>query len=413
MSCGVFAVHYPTGVYVGFSGNVEGRNKHLCSEGIQWEMVRVLSDDTRYSERKLAATEVADSYEVLGQTVITKNTSACIAAQSPAHMHKMRRAITAESRRLGGLKIRGVKKPETMRQKLREYSARPAVSERRSRQMRERQSVPAERQRQSAAMKAYYCANPDPVGHTTRSRATKAYYATPKGKARRLAQSLLMSKEKSWPADIVARQVAGKRRALLLPEDSFGPKKRDIQKRFYRVVAPGPAFIFVDGSIGEWSIMQKAGWRPEQCAAVADSFSKIIRFTNACRAHGLTPPVVRFGMNILGECSAGGAKRISVLKSISRRMKYKMGVKAFSVAHLDFCCTLDTAKNALAAFIGANLLAEKAILAVTVSYRAHDWLQVSDALDEFMGTRGLIPWLQRSSYTDSGTPMLFATFQKN
>jgi len=192
--------------------------------------------------------------------------------------------------------------------------------------------------------------------------------------------------------------------------DSFGEKKREIQRMFWSVVPIGPALVFVDRDTAEWQMMIEADFAPEHCAIVADVPSKIGQFVERCNFQNLPLPEIRKGFNLTATCKRQ-KHRVSVTQWLQTELEAR-GRSAFSVAHLDFFGTLRSAQPAIDTFLQAGLLTEHAVLAITISYRGDDWLRVWHTLTKFMGKHGLRPWSQLIPYNGTGTPMLFSTFQK-
>ena len=214
----------------------------------------------------------------------------------------------------------------------------------------------------------------------------------------------------SNPHHVAVRAGVAASEARCTSQDSFGEKKREIQRMFWSVVPTGPALVFVDGSITEWRIMLEAGFSLEHCAIVADTRYKLGHFVERCNFQNLPLPKIRKGFNLMTTCSRG-RRRVPVTQWLQTELEAR-GQSAFSVAHLDFCGALKGAQSVIDTFLRAGLLAESGILAITISYRGDNWLTIWHTLVKFMDAYGLEPWFQRTPYADTKTPMLFSTFQK-
>lgn len=184
--------------------------------------------------------------------------------------------------------------------------------------------------------------------------------------------------------------------------DEFGPKKRGIQRAFWSAVGPGAAFIFVKTDPGEWRIMNELGFEARRCIVLSDRPGKTKVFSRRCALARLPVPRIRCGTNLCG---------VTRRRPVVSWLRQQLGEPVQS-AHLDFCGALKASTPALRTFLEGGLLAQDGILAVTVSYRGEDWLAVWEELAVLLAPYGLEPWLQRSPYTDTGNPMLFATFQR-
>lgn len=205
--------------------------------------------------------------------------------------------------------------------------------------------------------------------------------------------------------------------------DSFGAKKREIQSLFWNEVQKGPAIIFVDGSVGEWKIMLEAGADPSVCAVLGFPTKHLHRFLEKCKHQSIVPPGIQRGMDIAGSCKWEG-KTIAVTQWLKKSLgRVELGRRwlpgqppipdaLFRVAHLDFCSSWGSAVGVIDAVAHGEVLEPGGILAITVSYRGDDWLNVWKTQQAHLASLGFATWRQPTPYRDSPTPMLFTSFQK-